>query len=110
MGVTPEQAAEALAELGVSGLGANCGKEPEEVLDLLPRIKAIAPEAFLVAKPNAGVPRMVKREVVYDATPEKMARLASEFVSLGAQIVGACCGSTPAHIAAIAQAVHSNGG
>ena len=60
----------------------------------------------LIAKPNAGIPRMVKRQVVYDAGPERMAELARQFVDLGARIVGACCGSSPAHIAAIAAAIH----
>jgi 5-methyltetrahydrofolate--homocysteine methyltransferase len=110
MGVSPGQAADALAELGVEGLGANCGNEPQEVLDLLPPMKASAPQAYLVAKPNAGVPRMIKRQVVYDATPDQMAALALEFVRIGAQIVGACCGSTPDHIAAISEAVHPDGG
>jgi methionine synthase I (cobalamin-dependent) len=110
MGVNPTQAAQAVAEMGVVGVGANCGHAPEEVLDILPRIQQAAPGAYLVAKPNAGIPRMVKREVVYDATPERMAGLARQYVELGACIVGACCGSSPAHIAAIAAAVHKGGG
>jgi 5-methyltetrahydrofolate--homocysteine methyltransferase len=106
MGVRPEQAAQATAELGVPAIGANCGHAPEEVVDILPQMHEAAPDAYLIAKPNAGVPRMIKRQVVYDATPEKMAELASRYVELGARIVGACCGSSPAHIAAIAAAVH----
>jgi 5-methyltetrahydrofolate--homocysteine methyltransferase len=105
MGISPGQAAQAMAVLGVPALGANCGHAPEDVLDLLPQIREAAPDAYLIAKPNAGVPRMVKREVVYDATPGRMAELASQFVELGASVVGACCGSSPAHIGAIATAV-----
>jgi methionine synthase I (cobalamin-dependent) len=48
---------------------------------------------------------MVSRQVVYDATPERMAELARRYVELGARIVGACCGSSPQHITAIAAAV-----
>ena len=102
MGVRPAQAAGAMAELGVQATGANCGHAPEDLLDILPQMREHAPGAYLVAKPNAGVPRMVKREAVYDATPERMAELSRQFVELGARIVGACCGSSPAHIAAIA--------
>ena len=87
-------------------MGANCGHAPEEVLDILPQMGETAPDAYLIAKPNAGVPRLIKRQVVYDATPEKMAELASQYLNLGARIVGACCGSSPAHIAAIAAAIH----
>jgi len=105
MGVSPTQAAQAMAALGVPATGANCGHEPEEVLDILPQMRQAAPDAYLIAKPNAGIPHMVKRQVVYDATPERMAELAVRYVELGARIVGTCCGSSPAHIAAIAAAL-----
>ena len=109
MGVSPTQAAQAMAALDVPAIGANCGHAPEEVLDILPQMHQAAPDAYLIAKPNAGVPRMVKRQVVYDANPERMADLARRYVELGARIVGACCGSSPAHIAAIAAATHEGG-
>jgi methionine synthase I (cobalamin-dependent) len=105
MGVSPLQAAQGLAELEVQAVGANCGHAPEEVLAFLPVMREAAPKAVLIAKPNAGVPRLVKRQPVFDATPERMGELALQFVGLGAQIVGGCCGSSPAHIAAIAQAI-----
>jgi 5-methyltetrahydrofolate--homocysteine methyltransferase len=110
MGVSPAQAAQAMAALGVPAVGANCGHAPEEVLDFLPHMRDAAPDAYLIAKPNAGLPRMVKRQVVYDATPDRMADLARRYVELDARIVGACCGSSPAHIAAIATAVHEQRG
>jgi methionine synthase I (cobalamin-dependent) len=106
MGISPVQAAEAMAALGVQATGANCGHAPEEVLGFLPQMQQAAPEAYLIAKPNAGIPRLVKRQFVYDATPERMAGLAEGYVELGAAIVGACCGSSPDHIAAIAAAIH----
>jgi methionine synthase I (cobalamin-dependent) len=107
MGVSPAQAARAMAALGVPAIGANCGHAPEEVLDILPQMRQAAPDAHLIAKPNAGVPHMIKRQVVYDATPERMAELARRYVELGARIVGACCGSSPAHIAAIVAAIQT---
>jgi 5-methyltetrahydrofolate--homocysteine methyltransferase len=106
MGITPRQAAQAMKELGAQAIGANCGHAPEDVLEILPQLQGAAPEAFLIAKPNAGVPRMTReRKVEYDATPERMADLARRYVALGASVVGACCGSSPAHIAAIAAAL-----
>jgi 5-methyltetrahydrofolate--homocysteine methyltransferase len=105
MGVSPAQAAQAMAVLGVSAIGANCGHAPEEILNILPQIRKAAPDAYLIAKPNAGLPRMVERQVVYDATPERMAELVRQYVDLGARVVGACCGSSPAHITAIAAAI-----
>jgi len=109
MGVRPTQAARALVELGVPAVGANCGHAPEEVLDILPQLREVAPDAYLIAKPNAGVPRMTRqRTVEYDGTPERMAELARRYVEQGASIVGTCCGSSPAHIAAIAAAIQQH--
>lgn len=105
MGVRPEQAAETLVSLGVAAFGANCGATLEMTEGAVAKMHAVAPQASLIAKPNAGKPHMAGREVVYDATPEDMAEYASRFVALGARVVGGCCGSTPAHIAAIAAAV-----
>ncbi|MBN1955975.1 MAG: homocysteine S-methyltransferase family protein [Anaerolineae bacterium] len=105
MGVRPEQAAQALAELEVTAMGANCGHSLEMTTEALQKMRQTAPEAILIAKPNAGLPRVVGDETIYDATPEMMAQYARRFVDMGAQIVGGCCGSTPAHIAAIAQAL-----
>ena len=59
----------------------------------------------LISKANAGLPRMVDGAAVYDATPEVMADYARRVRAHGAQIIGACCGSTPDHIRAIAQAL-----
>jgi methionine synthase I (cobalamin-dependent) len=105
MGISPAQAAQTLAAMGVNAIGANCGHAPEEVIDLLPIMREAAPGILLIAKPNAGLPRMVKRQVVYDAGPERMAELAARYVEQGACIVGACCGSSPDHIAAMAAAI-----
>jgi methionine synthase I (cobalamin-dependent) len=69
-------------------------------------MRQAAPGAYLIAKPNAGLPHMIKRKVVFDASPERMADLARRFVNeLGVAVVGGCCGSEPKHIAAIAAAV-----
>lgn len=109
MGISPAQAASTMAGMGVQAVGANCGHAPEEVLDFLPQMRQAAPGLYLIAKPNAGVPRMVKRQAVYDAGPERMAGLARQYVELGASIVGACCGSSPEHIAAMAKALEGGG-
>jgi len=105
MGVRPGEAAETLLALGMDALGANCGATLEMTEGAIAKMHEAAPRTPLIAKPNAGKPRTVGREVVYDATPEDMAEYARRFVALGARVVGGCCGSTPAHIRAIAQAV-----
>ena len=107
MGVKPEQAAETLQALGVAAFGANCGATLEMTEGAVTKMHEAAPQAALIAKPNAGKPHMVDRKTVYDATPEDMAEYAKKFVALGAQVVGGCCGSTPEHIRAISEAVRS---
>jgi len=105
MGISPERAADTLLAMGVDAIGANCGATLEMTEGAVAKMHEVAPDAILIAKPNAGKPRAVGRDVVYDATPEDMAGYARRFVALGARVVGGCCGSTPAHIAAIAGAV-----
>jgi 5-methyltetrahydrofolate--homocysteine methyltransferase len=102
MGVTPSQAVAALTEWGIAAVGANCGTGPQEVEQVLAQMKETAPQAMLVAKPNAGVPRLVQGRTEFDATPQLMAEYAERFARLGVTIIGACCGSTPEHIAAMA--------
>ncbi len=105
-GVKPEQAVKALLALGVDVIGANCGRTLSETLEAVKKMRAAAPEALLMAKPNAGLPHTEGDALVYDVTPEVMAEYAVRFVEeIGIQIFGGCCGSTPAHIRAIAMAL-----
>jgi len=89
----------------VEALGANCGATLEMTEGAIAKMHETLPQALLIAKPNAGKPHTIRREVVYDATPEDMAAYARRFVALGVRVIGGCCGSTPAHIAAIAKAI-----
>jgi methionine synthase I (cobalamin-dependent) len=105
MGTWPKDAARMLAGLGVVALGANCGTGPVEIEQAIEAMHAATPEAVLVAKGNAGVPRFVGVSTVYDMTPEMAGEHARRAWDLGARIVGGCCGTTPAHIRAIAAAL-----
>jgi 5-methyltetrahydrofolate--homocysteine methyltransferase len=105
MGVTPEQAFETLSGFGVAALGGNCGNGPEEIIDVVTKMRAIDQETILVAKANAGIPELVQGKAVYRATPETMADYAIQSYQAGARVIGACCGSTPDHISAISQAL-----
>lgn len=105
MGVTPEQAVEIISELDVIAFGGNCGNGPDEIITVIEKMHTAAPDAVLVAKANAGIPRLKKGVTVFDATPADMAGYAKKVCDLGARIVGACCGSTPDHIVAIAEAI-----
>ena len=105
MGVSPEQAARALLAAGARAIGGNCGNGPDELLRVIEKMHAVAPDAILVAKSNAGMPELVDLRAVYRADPETMATAAAGFQAVGARIIGACCGSTPAHLAAMAEAI-----
>ena len=105
MGVTPEQAAQALAGWGADAIGGNCGNGPGEVEGVIEKMHAAVPAAVLVAKSNAGIPRLVQGRAVYEAGPSEMADHAAHVRSLGARVIGACCGSTPAHLRAMAEAL-----
>ena len=108
MGIKPETAA---AELGplVEGIGANCGQDPAEYVGFMRAmaraLSDAAPDSILWAKPNAGLPHLVDDDVVYDATPDDMARVARQLREAGSQVIGGCCGTTPAHVAAMATAL-----
>ncbi len=105
MGVSPERAAAALAELGVQAFGGNCGNGPDELTPVIAKMHAAQPDARLVAKSNTGMPELVDGRAVYLAKPAIMARCAREMRAAGATIIGACCGSTPAHLRAMADAL-----
>src|SRR6185436_4219798 len=105
MGVTPERAAEALLEAGAAAVGGNCGNGPDELIPVLERMRAAFPDATLVAKANVGQPTLVGMSVSYETTPEMMADFARRFRDAGANVVGACCGSTPPHLRAMAEAL-----
>jgi 5-methyltetrahydrofolate--homocysteine methyltransferase len=107
MGVSPRRAAKEMWPLGLVAIGGNCGKTLDDMEEVLRQMGKAVPEATLMAKPNAGLPRLVDGQAVYDVTPQVMAEYALRYAELGAKIIGGCCGSTPAHIKAMAAALSS---
>jgi 5-methyltetrahydrofolate--homocysteine methyltransferase len=105
MGVKPEQMMSALWPLSLAAIGANCGKSLQENLQALTALRDANPDAVLWIKANAGLPRLDGDDVVYDTTPAEFAEYALKFAEAGAKVIGGCCGSTPAHIAAVAAAL-----
>ena len=99
-GATPEAAVAILEGLGVAALGVNCGAGPARAIKVLPRLAAAAHVPILV-NPNAGLPRIEDGRAVFDLPPEEFAAGAEQLLALGASILGGCCGTTPAHIAAL---------
>ena len=106
MGVKPAMAVKHLAALGVRIIGANCGRGTDEMAQIAKELVEARPEGvFIITQSNAGLPKLQGDEFVYDGTPEEMARYAHEMKDLGVNIVGSCCGSSPAHTQAISAAI-----
>lgn len=103
MGVSPAKALETMSSFGLAALGANCGNGPDEIEEVIQTMHALSPDTILIAKANAGIPHWVDDELHYDGTPEVMAEYTKRVYGLGAQLIGGCCGSSPAHIKAMAE-------
>ena len=101
-GVSPECMAAVLEGLGVDALGVNCSLGPEELFPVLEKLcgLTILP---VIAKPNAGLPDPVTNE--YNVGPEDFAKSAVKLAEAGVKIFGGCCGTTPAHISAVIEAL-----
>jgi 5-methyltetrahydrofolate--homocysteine methyltransferase len=105
MGVSPTKAAGQLADLGIDLIGINCGRSLEENLQNLIELRQATglPSWF---KPNAGLPQIDEQNRTnYSLTPAGMGALAPAWLEAGAQIIGGCCGTSPEHLAQIAQAL-----
>lgn len=103
-GTTPEVAAIVLTAMGADLLGANCSTGPEELLEVMKSYRASTNLPLLV-EPNAGVPELIEGQTVFRATPEYLAEFVKPFREAGVNLIGACCGSTPAHIQAMKEAL-----
>ena len=108
MGVSPVKALETLVAMDVFAIGANCGTGSDELEVAVKTMRQANPDIILVAKANAGIPQLVNAgEIVYNGTPEVMAQYARNVHDLGVALIGGCCGSTPKHIRAMAEALGS---
>jgi 5-methyltetrahydrofolate--homocysteine methyltransferase len=105
MGVSPELAAREAAAAGADVIGTNCGNGIENMTEIVRQMRAAVPDRPILAQPNAGMPELVDGVTVYPETPEYMASRVGELIAAGATVVGGCCGTTPQHIAAIAEGV-----
>ena len=103
-GTDPETAVVVLQSLGVDMIGTNCSTGPKEMVEILKKMRPYA-NVPLFAKPNAGLPELVDGETVYQMTPEEFASFGVELVKNGAAVVGGCCGTTPAHMKALYEAI-----
>lgn len=106
MGIDPERAAEFMEENGVHVVALNCGTgmDMERARVAVERYKSVTSLPVMV-QPNGGKPRLENMKVIYDETPEQMVKGLVPLLEAGANVVGACCGSTPDHIRAFRMAM-----
>jgi len=106
MGVDPERAARFMEEHGADIVALNCGAgmDMERARQAVGRYRQVTALPVMV-QPNAGQPKLVNLKVVYDESPERMVKGVAPLLEAGANIIGACCGSTPEHIRAFRQAM-----
>jgi 5-methyltetrahydrofolate--homocysteine methyltransferase len=106
MGVSVEQAVRGLTEAGADVIGSNCGNGIEKMIDIAREFKTHT-SLPLIIQSNAGLPAIANGKVVYSETPDFMAEKCRELIEIGVSVIGGCCGTTPAHIAAIRQVTNS---
>ena len=103
-GTDPQTAVVVLQSLGADAVGLNCSTGPEEMAEIVEKMYAYA-NIPILAKPNAGLPELEDGKTVYRTSPKDFARAGKKLAECGAAILGGCCGTSPEHIKALAQAV-----
>ena len=105
MGVDIKKAVTELTGAGCDVLGSNCGNGSDQMIDIAATFKELTDKPLLI-RSNAGMPVLQDGRAVYLETPEYMADNCREMARIGVNIIGGCCGTTPAHIRAIERKVH----
>ena len=103
-GTDPVTAIVVLQSLGADAVGVNCSTGPDKMYEVVEMMKQYA-TVPIIAKPNAGIPKLVNDETVFDLGAVDFANETKKLIEAGASIVGGCCGSTPEHIRMLAEAV-----
>jgi len=105
LGDRPDEVAQRMHEFGVDVIGVNCSGGPAQLLRILRQMKRAVPDGYFSVMPNAGFPEKVGGRIMYPAGPEYFHDYALSFWREGANVIGGCCGTTPAHIRVVADAV-----
>ncbi len=105
-GTDPVTAVVVLQSLGADAVGVNCSTGPDKMYQVVEMMKQYA-TVPIIAKPNAGIPKLVDNETVFDLGAVDFSKETKKLIEAGASIVGGCCGSTPLHIRLLTEAVRS---
>lgn len=102
-GTDATTAVNVLQAMGVDAIGANCSTGPDKMCSIIKEMNKYA-KVPIIAKPNAGLPKLVNGTTVYDLEADEFATQMVQVIEAGATIVGGCCGTTPRHIEMLSQA------
>ena len=105
-GHTPEDCAEALSELNVNLIGANCSVGPQMLAPVIEKMAEVC-TLPISAQPNASLPKYIEGRYIYHVSPDYFAEAAGNLLSLGVRLIGGCCGTTPEHIRKLVAMVQS---
>jgi len=108
LGDDPQKVATKIFSYGADVIGINCSGGPNQLLRLLKKMKKVVPDGLFWVKPNAGWPEQISGRIFYPASAEYFGEYALAFWQAGAGVMGGCCGTTPAHIASIRQAIDNH--
>jgi 5-methyltetrahydrofolate--homocysteine methyltransferase len=106
MGVSPAEAVRAAVGAGADVVGPNCGNGIIRMIEIVKEIRKENKKVPILVHANAGLPKNVDGKDVFPDSPEEMAKHVKEIVKAGANIIGGCCGTSPAHIKAMKAAVN----
>lgn len=105
MGVTPSEMVAAMKEAGAHIIGSNCGNGIENMIGIVKEIRRVDSLIPVMIQANAGIPELIDGKTLFRESPEKMASYVPALIEAGADIIGGCCGTTPAHIREIGKII-----
>ncbi len=105
MGVSPEDMVLAVKEAGADIIGTNCGNGFEQMIEIVSLMRGVDSSTPILVHANAGKPFFKDGDTVFPETPEMMAAKVHDLIDCGANIIGGCCGTTPAHIKLLAKEI-----
>src|SRR6185503_19656087 len=108
-GAYPEDVVRTFAGNGVDALGANCSVGPQKLLEIIERFRRKTDMPISIM-PNAGLPRFVNGRFLYLSSPEYFGDYAARAAEMGARLIGGCCGTTPAHVRRMRDALRARHG
>ena len=103
MGVSPTDMVNQLIDAGAELVGANCGNGIKDMVNIVKEIRSSSEDIPVLIHANAGMPVYQDGQTIFPETPQEMANITDELITAGANIIGGCCGTTPAHISRIAE-------